>query len=565
MLAELQIRNFAIVERTSLELAAGMTTITGETGAGKSIAIDALGLCLGDRAEAAMVRHGAERCEITAVFQLSRLPAARDWLQQQELGAEDECILRRVVTSEGRSKGYINGQPVTASQLKALGEMLVSIHGQHAHQALLRSDEQRQLLDRYAEHGPLLEQCRHSYRHWQQLQQQFASLHSDDGQREARRQLLHYQVEELDQFALADGEFSALEAEHKRLAHAQQLLASSSKVLNLLAESDELSLIDALEQCQHELAPQLQHDASLQPVAELLDEAQIRLDEAARSLRRYREKVELDPERLAQLDQRLGDALQLARKHKTTPEQLPHHHQQLAAELASLSLGEQQLAELEAQLTTAEDSYRQAATALHHSRLIAGERLASAVSEAIASMNMPHARFQVAVQPRPEQPAAHGCDLVELLISANPGQPAQPLAKVASGGELSRIGLAIAVLTADNSATPTLIFDEVDVGISGATAAVVGRLLRQLGERAQVLCVTHLPQVAAAGHQQLLVSKESDGHSTDTRILALDSHSRIDEVARMVAGDALTAEARANARALIGQFAQLQLAVDSTV
>lgn len=565
MLAELQIRNFAIVERTSLELAAGMTTITGETGAGKSIAIDALGLCLGDRAEAAMVRHGAERCEITAVFQLSRLPAARQWLQQQELGSEDECILRRVVTSEGRSKGYINGQPVTASQLKALGEMLVSIHGQHAHQALLRSDEQRLLLDRYAEHGPLLEQCRHSYRHWQQLLQQFTSLHQDDGQREARRQLLHYQVEELDQFALADGEFSALEAEHKRLAHAQQLLASSSKVLSLLAESDELSLMDALQQCQHELAAQLQHDANLQPVAELLDEAQIRLDEAARNLRRYREKVELDPERLAQLDQRLSTALQLARKHKTTPEQLPQHHQQLAAELASLSHGEQQLAALEAQLTTAENGYRQAAAALHQSRLAAGERLASAVSQAIASMNMPHARFQVAVQPRPEQPAAHGCDLVELLISANPGQPAQPLAKVASGGELSRIGLAIAVLTADNSATPTLIFDEVDVGISGATAAVVGRLLRQLGERAQVLCVTHLPQVAAAGHQQLLVSKESDGHSTDTRILELDSHSRVDEVARMVAGDALTAEARANARALISQFAQPQLAVDSTV
>lgn len=556
MLAELQIRNFAIVEHTSLELAPGMTTITGETGAGKSIAIDALGLCLGDRAEAALVRHGAERCEVTAVFHLARLPAARHWLQQQELGGDDECILRRVVTSEGRSKGYINGQPATASQLKALGEMLVSIHGQHAHQALLRSDEQRQLLDRYAEHGPLLEQCRHSYRHWQQLQQQFTHLHNDDGQREARRQLLHYQVEELDQFALAEEEFSQLEAEHSRLANAQQLLASSSKVLDLLAESSELSLIDALERCQHELAPQLQHDAKLQPITELLDEAQIRLDEAARSLRRYREDVELDPERLTQLDQRLGDALQLARKHKTTPQQLPELHQQLAAELASLSHGEQELAALEEQLTAAEQEFRQAASALHHSRLEAGERLASAVTQAIASMNMPHARVQIQVQPRPEQPAAHGCDQVELLISANPGQPAQPLAKVASGGELSRIGLAIAVLTADSSATPTLIFDEVDVGISGATAAVVGRLLRQLGERSQVLCVTHLPQVAAAGHQQLQVSKLSDGQRTDTRITALDNDNRIDEVARMVAGDALTNEARANARALINQFNQ---------
>lgn len=556
MLAELQIRNFAIVEHTSLELAPGMTTITGETGAGKSIAIDALGLCLGDRAEAALVRHGAERCEVTAVFHLARLPAARHWLQQQELGGDDECILRRVVTSEGRSKGYINGQPATASQLKALGEMLVSIHGQHAHQALLRSDEQRQLLDRYAEHGPLLEQCRHSYRHWQQLQQQFTHLHNDDGQREARRQLLHYQVEELDQFALAEGEFSQLEAEHSRLANAQQLLASSSKVLDLLAESSELSLIDALERCQHELAPQLQHDAKLQPITELLDEAQIRLDEAARSLRRYREDVELDPERLTQLDQRLGDALQLARKHKTTPQQLPELHQQLAAELASLSHGEQELAALEEQLTAAEQEFRQAASALHQSRLEAGERLASAVTQAIASMNMPHARVQISVQARIEQPAAHGCDLVELLISANPGQPAQPLAKVASGGELSRIGLAIAVLTADSSATPTLIFDEVDVGISGATAAVVGRLLRQLGERSQVLCVTHLPQVAAAGHQQLQVSKLSDGQRTDTRICALDGDSRIDEVARMVAGDALTNEARANARALINQFNQ---------
>ena len=252
----------------------------------------------------------------------------------------------------------------------------------------------------------------------------------------------------------------------------------------------------------------------------------------------------------------LGEALQLARKHKTTPQQLPELHQQLAAELASLSHGEQELAALEEQLTAAEQEFRQAASALHHSRLEAGERLASAVTQAIASMNMPHARVQIQVQPRPELPAAHGCDQVELLISANPGQPAQPLTKVASGGELSRIGLAIAVLTADSSATPTLIFDEVDVGISGATAAVVGRLLRQLGERSQVLCVTHLPQVAAAGHQQLQVSKLSDGQRTDTRICALDGDSRIDEVARMVAGDALTNEARANARALINQFNQ---------
>ncbi|MBQ1784254.1 MAG: DNA repair protein RecN [Gammaproteobacteria bacterium] len=554
MLSELQISNFAIVDQAALELSSGMTTITGETGAGKSIAIDALGLCLGERADAALVRHGAERCEVTAVFRIGQLAEARQWLQEQALDSDDDCIIRRVVSSEGRSKGYVNGQPVTAAQLKALGELLVSIHGQHAHQALLRPDVQRQLLDRYGDLDRQLEQLRLDWRQWQELKRRLEALRSGDGQREARRQLLHYQVEELEQFALQPGEFDELEAEQRRLAHAQQLLASSSKALALLSDSDGLSLIDALEQCNHELSQQLGHDQQLGPIVELLDEAQIRLDEAVRSLRRYSERVELDPERLAQLDERIAQALQLARKHKVTPAELPEVHQTLAAELSNLAQSDSDSEQLAEQLAAAASGYQQQAEALHQARQAAGERLAAAVTAAIASMNMPHARLVVAVTARPEQPGPHGWDQIELLVSANPGQPPQPLAKVASGGELSRIGLAIAVLTADANATPTLIFDEVDVGISGATAAVVGRLLRQLGERAQVMCVTHLPQVAAAGHQQLLVSKQSDGVRTHTRIDELDEAARTDEVARMVAGDALTSEARANARALLSQF-----------
>lgn len=559
MLAELQISNFAIVDQATLELGAGMTTITGETGAGKSIAIDALGLCLGERAESSQVRHGAERCEVTAVFRVGQLAEARQWLQDQALDSDDECIIRRVVTSEGRSKGYINGQPVPNAQLKALGELLISIHGQHAHQALLRPDIQRQLLDRYGDHEQQLDQLRRHYRDWQELKRKLEQLHAGDSQREARRQLLQYQVEELDQFALQEGEYEELEAEQRRLGHAQQLLASSGKALALLSDNDGQSLIDALEQCTHELSGQLNHDNQLQPIVDLLDEAQIRLDEAVRSLRRYGEKIELDPERLALLDQRIAEALQLARKHKVSPAELPKLHAELSAELAALARSDSDGQVLEQQLAALADSYRQQAEALHQARCAAGERLATAATAAIASMNMPHAKLVVAVTARPEQPGAQGWDQVELQVSANPGQPPQPLAKVASGGELSRIGLAIAVLTADATATPTLIFDEVDVGISGGTAAVVGRLLRQLGQRAQVLCVTHLPQVAAAGHQQLLVTKESDGQRTDTRILQLDEPSRTDEIARMVAGDGLTAEARANARALLTQFASAAL------
>ncbi|WP_215395762.1 DNA repair protein RecN [Rheinheimera oceanensis] len=552
MLCHLHISNFAIVRALEIDWASGMSTITGETGAGKSIAIDALSLCLGERADASVVRPGADKADIVASFDISKLKAAQQWLTEQDLAMGHECIVRRVVNSEGRSRGYINGVQVPAQQLKALGQHLLSIHGQHAHQQLLKSDYQRQLLDAFAANSATLDATRHAWRNWQQLQREYSELQQSQQQRDAQRQLLEYQVAELDNFAPQENEYPDLEAEHSRLSHGNTLLSQSQQCLQLLYDDEQQNIYQALSVATAQLEQLATLDPALNNIAQMLNDALVQTEEASRELRRYADKVELDPERLAQVDERLGLWLNLSRKHQVAHEALPALHQQLAAQLATLTGNDKRLVQLAADIEQAELNYMTQAEQLSEQRRQAASALSRQVSKSMHELSMANARFEIQLTTMATgQASASGIDAVEFQVSTNPGQPLQAMHKVASGGELSRISLAIQVILADKVTTPTLIFDEVDVGISGPVAAGVGRLLRQLGESTQIICVTHLPQVASQGHQQLFVEKYTDGIATETRMRMLADEERISEIARLLAGENISASALANARELL--------------
>ena len=552
MLTQLAIQNFAIVRFLELDLRPGMTCITGETGAGKSIAIDALGLCLGERAEASMVRPGAEKAELTARFTLENNPQARQWLEQNELAMDEECLLRRVITEEGRSRAYINGTPVPIGQLKALGQQLLNIHGQHAHQLLLKPEHQLTILDAYAGHHELLDQTRRTFCQWRQQHHELQKLKTEQEQRQSRRQLLEYQVEELDEFALGEQEFAEIEQEHSRLANGSEIVEQCQGCLDLLYDNEEITIAGLLTSVTDKLEKLTDLDASLQPIATMLQEAVIQVQESHHELRDYLERLESDPERFNTLEQRLSRTMELARKHHVRPAELYALHQQLRQELDSLTQDEERLDTLQQALIQSRESYQQAAQRLSANRVRHANELATLITEKIQALSMPDGQLQIRVQELSQSnPSALGQDQIEFLVTTNPGQPLQPLAKVASGGELSRISLAIQVITAQRVATPTLIFDEVDVGISGPTAAIVGELLRELGRSTQVLVVTHLPQVAGQGHQHLFVSKQSDGKSTETLMQSLDTQGRLDELARLLGGNQITANTRANARELL--------------
>lgn len=552
MLCHLHISNFAIVRALEIDWHSGMSTITGETGAGKSIAIDALSLCLGERADASVVRPGADKADIVASFDISKLSAAQQWLAEQDLAMGHECIVRRVVSNEGRSRGYINGVQVPAQQLKALGQHLLSIHGQHAHQQLLKNDYQRQLLDAFAANSSLLETTRSSWRHWQQLQREYAQLQQSQQQRDAQRQLLEYQVAELDQFAPLQDEYPQLEAEHSRLSHGNTLSSQSQQCLQLLYDDEQQNIYQALCVAAGQLEQLCSLDPALTNISQMLQDALVQTEEASRELRRYADKVELDPERLAQIDERLSQWLNLSRKHQVSYADLPALHQHLSEQLAALTGDDKRLLQLEADISTAQQHYLQQAQALSQQRQQAAALLSDKISRSMHELSMANARFAILVTPLDvSQGSAQGIDQIDFQVSTNPGQPLQALSKVASGGELSRISLAIQVILADKITTPTLIFDEVDVGISGPVAAGVGRLLRQLGETTQIICVTHLPQVASQGHQQLFVEKYTDGLATETRMRELNADERISEIARLLAGENISASALANARELL--------------
>jgi DNA repair protein RecN (Recombination protein N) len=553
MLLSLHIRDFAIIDALEIDLRPGMTALTGETGAGKSILLDALGLLLGDRADAASVRHGAERAEISAGFDLSALAAARAWLAEQSLDLGGECQLRRVVASEGRSRAYINGSPVPVQSLRELGERLVDIHGQHEHQSLMKRDLQRALLDSHGGHQPLLDELAALRDKWKQAGQQIEALVGGGQDRESRLELLRFQLQELDELAPEPGEAKRLHAEHARLANAGQLMDTCGRHLAHLYDDDR-SAQSLISRALVELEPLTGIDAGLEEASELISSALIQLEEGVDQLRGYRERLELDPERLVWLEQRLDALHRVARKHRVEPETLPQFHQRLGDQLQRLEQADEQIEALEAQRRALAARYRDVADELHRRRVKAATALSAQVTEGMQSLGMTGGRFRVEVSSTPgDNLPAQGTDSIEFLVSANPGQPLRPLARVASGGELSRISLAIQVAAAADTAIPTLIFDEVDSGVGGAVAEAVGRQLRALAGHHQVLCVTHLPQVACQAHRQLQITKLTGEETTRTRVRALTQEERVEEIARMLGGRKITDSTRQHAAEMLGQ------------
>ena len=549
MLVQLAIRDYAIVDSLDLELHGGMTAITGETGAGKSILLGALGLCLGERADAGSVRHGRERADLSARFDIAALPEAQAWLEQRELPGDD-CLLRRVITAAGRSKAWINGQPATIADLKALGEHLIEIHGQHAHQALLREDTHLRLLDDYAGQREAVAALGETHRRWQQARRNLKRLSEDGDELAARRQLLRYQVEELDQLALAEGELEALEEQQTRLAHAEETLREAQFAADC-CDHDDGGAQSLLAQAIGRLGALPGSDrGSLAEALGMLEEARIQVEEAGRELQRFVDTTELDPARLAEVDERLGAVHRIARKHHVLPDELVALHQRLQHELAELDGGEHDLGALSQEVEQLRDAWRQQAKAISAARQAAATRFADEVQAQLGFLAMDKASFAVQVEAR-ETAAADGMDTVRFLISANPGQPPRPLTKVASGGELSRISLAIQVVAASHSTIPSLVFDEVDVGISGATAEIVGQLLKRLGADGQVMTVTHLPQVAAQAHQHLHIEKQAEADTTLTQMMLLDGAGRVRELARMLGGVKLSERTLAHAREML--------------
>ena len=554
MLTQLTINNFAIVRQLEIELAKGMSVITGETGAGKSIAIDALGLCLGQRIETSMVREGQERAEICATFFIEPTNPAYQWLQEQELQDPDnpsDCILRRVINADGRSKAFINSTPVSASQLKEIGQHLIHINGQHASQLLLKNDYQLQLVDTFAHHNELLAQMREDYRAWKNLQTQVKNFQQKVAENEAKKQLLQYQVEELDEFALRPNEYLELEEDQRRLSNSEQLTQLSQSALQLLSENETVSIDSMLYRATQYIDELSELDPRYASVQTMLNDALIQVQEATSEVQHLASHIEQDPMLLQEIEQRLGQALQLARKHNVKPEELVEWHQKLKAELTALLDFSESEERLILEEKAAFEKMQHTAKQLHESRCQAAEKLAQQVTDSIKGLAMENAEFFIEVNSDLTKVASNGADNIVFTLRSNLGQQAQPLAKVASGGELSRISLAIQVLTSDQSAIPTLIFDEVDVGISGKTASVVGKLLRQLGDKCQVLCVTHLPQVACHGHHQFNVEKFTVDDKTETKMTALSQEERVPALARLLGGSEITELALANAQEML--------------
>jgi DNA repair protein RecN (Recombination protein N) len=551
MLRTLTIRDFVIVDTIELEFSHGFTVLTGETGAGKSILIDALQLALGGRGDASMVREGAAKADISADFALT--PAATAWLEQNEFGTEDGALLRRVIDNAGRSKAYINGIAATAGQLRELGELLVDIHGQHAHQSLLKQEAQRALLDnqiavRNPESTAQVQAVATSYKAWRALARQREEFETNAKNVLLERERLEWQVGELDKLAAKPGEWQEITNEHSRLSHAASLLAGAQEALDAISESEQ-PILSQLSSLNQKLGKLVDVDAGLQSVLDCMEPACIQLQEAVYALNNYIDKVELDPERLAQVDARMDALHSTARKFRVTPEELPEEHATLAARLRQLA-DASDVDGLRRQEEQAKAVYMEAARRLSTIRQEAAQRLGGQVSEAMQELSMSGGRFVIALNPC--EPAVYGIEQVEFLVAGHAGVAPRSLAKVASGGELARISLAISVITAHATTVPTLIFDEVDTGIGGGVAEVVGRLLKRLGHSRQVLCVTHLPQVASQANQHFQVAKGTTGDGkTVSRIDVLDKKERVEEVARMLGGIEITETTRKHARELL--------------
>ncbi len=552
MLNHIQIKNFAIVDKLELDLESGLSVLTGETGAGKSILLDALGLALGDRADASIIRIGSDRAEISAVFNVEHCSSAKAWLLERELENDNECIIRRTVNRDKPSKAYINGQPSPITALKQLGEMLVDLHSQHEHQSLLRKDIQRHLVDNFAGNKNVLDKLKAAYNHWLELKNEYDTLSQQTLDRNARLELLRFQVNELEILNIQENELEELDIEHRRLANSSQLLQNSEKILATLEGDEQLAASALLHQSIAELTNLTELDSSLNPTLELLNSASLQVKETINELRHYQETTELDPRRLEWIEQRLADIHALSRKHHIATSELITLVPQLTTELSNLEHSDIRLGSLEQDITNAADNYLNYAKKLTKARNSAASKLSKQVTERMQHLGMDGGQFVIMLQTDAKQKfSSHGMEKIEFQVTANPGQPLKPLNKVASGGELSRISLAIQVIAVEDELVPTLIFDEVDVGIGGRVAEIVGRQLRQLANHRQVICVTHLPQVAALGHNHLQVSKQTKADATTSQILPLDNSERIDEIARMLGGIDITKQTLSHAKEMI--------------
>lgn len=538
MLISLSIANFAITERLELEFFNGMTAITGETGAGKSISLDALGLALGNRSDSSLIKHGADKTDIHAVFDINALPNIQKWLEQNELDGEGECILRRIITKDGRSKAYINGYPVNLQQLKSLGSQLVDIHSQHAHHHLLQRESHQQLLDAYGHTTELSEQTTLIYKQWQDRVKQIRALEEDNQNTDTRREYIQFQLSEFESLDIKENEYNQLLQKHNKLANAEDIQHACQEGLSLCRDNEQNAL-NALNNSQSALAKLSNHDDLIKDTVEMLVSASIQIEEACNNLQMRLEENQ-SPKDLAALEQRMSQFYDLARKHRTEPHLLIECQDKLIHELDSLENSGAMIEQLEKESGSFKKKFETQAKKLSKQRTEAAKNLANDIQAQLQLLGMKHCVFEAALNSDNNKPTANGFDSIEFLVSTNPGQKPQALQKIASGGELSRISLAIQVITAKTSTIPTLIFDEVDVGIGGATAEVVGDLLKNLCKSAQIICVTHQPQVAAKSSQHYLVSKQQQNDSTQTDVVQLDKKGRIAELARMLGGVEIT-------------------------
>ncbi len=552
MLLNLNIIDLAVVKSLDLDLKKGMSVLTGETGAGKSILLTALGLALGDRADSGYVRPGSKRAEINLDFDLSDAPLAKKWLQENDLDDEQHCFIRRVVNQDGGSKAYINNRPSTLSSLKKLSGLLVEIHGQHAHLTLLDPEQQRLLLDVFANNKKLVDDLKQAFNAWKKTSHELNTLIKASSDQVEREELIRYQLEELQQLELDSYDYSALSEEHNTLAHLGQILTEGQAQLDILYENEQQSVNQLLNHSINAFTELAQFSPELSEINEMLSGAQIQVEEASHQLRGFLERQEVNPQRLNWLESQIGIIQDISRKHQTTPEQIPELALELENELNNISHSSERIEELTLSTRDLLNKYQQLSLKLSENRRKNAQKLEKSISAMIKELGMPQGNFLVELNYQADEaPKASGNDRIEFLISANPGLPAKPLAKVASGGELSRISLAIQVTTSTDKTTPTMIFDEVDSGIGGGIAEIVGQKLRSLSSNRQVLCVTHLPQVASQAHQHLFVKKQQS-ETTSSTVNQLNEQERIEEVARMLGGVNITEQTLAHAKEMLG-------------